>query len=105
VVINFDAPDTTKDLKPILKNFIERKNIRLNDRINIGYEDIYKLFGKKKFFLMKINVPKGNKFIYLERFNKNNKNILIEKSKKVVLRIKNKFLPLRLYERKGKLIC
>ena len=31
VVIYFDAPDTTKDLKPILKNFIERKNIRLND--------------------------------------------------------------------------
>lgn len=31
VVIDFDAPDTTKDLKPILKNFIERKNIRLND--------------------------------------------------------------------------
>ena len=31
VVIGFDAPDTTKDLKPILKNFIERKNIRLND--------------------------------------------------------------------------
>ena len=31
VIINFDAPGTTKDLKPILKNFIERKNIRLND--------------------------------------------------------------------------
>jgi hypothetical protein len=54
------------------------KNIRLNDKIDIGYEDIYKLFGEKKFFLMKINIPKGNKFMYLERFQKKNKNILIE---------------------------
>jgi hypothetical protein len=30
-VINFDAPDATKDLKPILKKFIEGKHIRLND--------------------------------------------------------------------------
>lgn len=65
------------------------KNIRLNDRINIGYEDIYKLFGKKKFFLMKINVPKGNKFIYLERFNKNHKNILIESWEHEVLLPRN----------------
>ena len=54
------------------------KNIRLNDKLNIGYEDIYKLFGEKKFFLMKINIPKGNKFIYLEHFNKSGKNIVIE---------------------------
>jgi len=54
------------------------KNIRLNNKIDIGYDDIYKLFGEKKFFLMKINIPKGNKFMYLERFQKKNKNILIE---------------------------
>jgi hypothetical protein len=54
------------------------KNIRLNNKIDIGYDDIYKLFGEKKFFLMKINIPKGNKFIYLERFQKKNKNMLIE---------------------------
>ena len=54
------------------------KNIRLNNKIDIGYDDIYKLFGEKKFFLMKINIPKGNKFIYLEHFNKHGKNILIE---------------------------
>ncbi len=54
------------------------KNIRLNDNIYIGYDDIYKLFGEKKFFLMKINIPKGNKFIYLENINKNGKNIVIE---------------------------
>ena len=54
------------------------KNITFNDKIDIGYEDIYKLFGEKKFFLMKINIPKGNKFIYLEHFNKSGKNIVIE---------------------------
>ena len=54
------------------------KNIRFNDKIDIGYDDIYKLFGEKKFFLMKINIPKGNKFIYLEHLNKQGKNILIE---------------------------
>ena len=31
VVINFDAPDATKDLKPMLRELTERKNIKLND--------------------------------------------------------------------------
>jgi len=65
------------------------KNIRLNDRLDIGYEDIYKLFGKKKFFLMKINIPKGNKFIYLEHFNKHGKNVLIENWEHEVLLPRN----------------
>jgi hypothetical protein len=65
------------------------KNIRLNDRINIGYDDIYKLFGEKKFFLMKINIPKGNKFVYLEHFNKHGKNILIESWEHEVLLPRN----------------
>ena len=65
------------------------KNIRLNDRLDIGYEDIYKLFGKKKFFLMKINIPKGNKFMYLEHFNKHGKNILIESWEHEVLLPRN----------------
>ena len=30
-IINFDAPDTTKDLKPKLQRFIEGKHIRLNN--------------------------------------------------------------------------
>lgn len=65
------------------------KNIRFNDKINIGYDDIYKLFGEKKFFLMKINIPKGNKFIYLEHFNKLGKNILIESWEHEVLLPRN----------------
>ncbi len=65
------------------------KNIRLNNKINIGYDDIYKLFGEKKFFLMKINIPKGNKFIYLEHFNKHGKNILIESWEHEVLLPRN----------------
>ena len=65
------------------------KNIRLNDKIDIGYEDIYKLFGEKKFFLMKINIPKGNKFMYLEHFNKHGKNILIESWEHEVLLPRN----------------
>jgi hypothetical protein len=65
------------------------KNIRLNDRIDIGYDDIYKLFGEKKFFLMKINIPKGNKFMYLEHFNKHGKNILIESWEHEVLLPRN----------------
>jgi len=35
VVINFDAPDTTKDLKPILKNFIEREIGYLIDDLHV----------------------------------------------------------------------
>ena len=65
------------------------KNIRFNDRLDIGYEDIYKMFGKKKFFLMKINIPKDNKFIYLEHFNKHGKNILIESWEHEVLLPRN----------------
>jgi hypothetical protein len=65
------------------------KNIRLNDKIDIGYNDIYKLFGEKKFFLMKINIPKGNKFVYLEHFNKHGKNILIENWEHEVLLPRN----------------
>lgn len=65
------------------------KNIRLNNKIDIGYDDIYKLFGEKKFFLMKINIPKGNKFIYLEHFNKHGKNILIESWEHEVLLPRN----------------
>ena len=53
------------------------RNIKINDKINIGYNDIYKLFGEKKFFLMKINMPKGNKFIYLENFKKIGKDFFI----------------------------
>ena len=65
------------------------KNIRLNDKLDIGYEDIYKLFGEKTFFLMKINIPKGNKFMYLEHFNKQGKNILIESWEHEVLLPRN----------------
>ena len=65
------------------------KNIRLNNKIDIGYDDIYKLFGEKKFFLMKINIPKGNKFMYLEYFNKSGKNILIESWEHEVLLPRN----------------
>lgn len=65
------------------------KNIRLNNKIDIGYDDIYKLFGEKKFFLMKINIPKGNKFIYLEHFIKHGKNILIESWEHEVLLPRN----------------
>jgi hypothetical protein len=65
------------------------KNIRFNDRLDIGYEDIYKMFGKKKFFLMKINIPKDNKFIYLEHFNKHGKNVLIENWEHEVLLPRN----------------
>ena len=35
VVIDFDAPDTTKDLKPILKNFIEREIGYLIDDLHV----------------------------------------------------------------------
>ena len=65
------------------------KNIRLNDKIDIGYDDIYKLFGEKKFFLMKINISKGNRFIYLEQLKKQEKNILIENWEHEVLLPRN----------------
>jgi hypothetical protein len=35
VIINFDAPDANKDLKPILEKFLERKNVKVNS-ISVG---------------------------------------------------------------------
>jgi hypothetical protein len=70
------------------------KNIRLNNKIDIGYDDIYKLFGEKKFFLMKINIPKGNKFMYLEYFSKNEKNTLISNWEHEILLPRNSKLKL-----------
>ena len=81
--INFSSKQLYKSQMNITKN------IRFNDRLDIGYDDIYKLFGKKKFFLMKINIPKGNKFMYLEHFNKHGKNILIENWEHEVLLPRN----------------
>ena len=70
------------------------KNIRLNNKIDIGYDDIYKLFGEKKFFLMKINIIKGNKFMYLEYFSKNGKNTLISNWEHEILLPRNSKLKL-----------
>ena len=70
------------------------KNIRLNNKIDIGYDDIYKLFGEKKFFLMKINIPMGNKFMYLEYFSKNGKNTLINNWEYEILLPRNSKLKL-----------
>ena len=35
VIINFDAPDADKDLKPILESFLERKDVKVNS-ISVG---------------------------------------------------------------------
>jgi hypothetical protein len=54
------ANPTWKSNKNINKKYINKPEITC--------DDLFELFGKKYFLLMKINIPKGNKFLYLDIF-------------------------------------
>ena len=45
-------------------------NKKYINKPEITCDDLFELFGKKYFLLMKINIPKGNKFLYLDIFPK-----------------------------------
>ena len=58
----------------LFKSNIKKKNMTVLGKENIACNNIYNMFGDKLFFIMKINIPKNNKFIYLERISKQNKS-------------------------------
>jgi len=43
-------------------------NKKYINKLQTTCDDLFELFGKKYFLLMKINIPKGNKFLYLDIF-------------------------------------
>lgn len=43
-------------------------NKKYANKLQTSCDDLFELFGKKYFLLMKINIPKGNKFLYLDIF-------------------------------------
>jgi hypothetical protein len=43
-------------------------NNKYINKLQTTCDDLFELFGKKYFLLMKINIPKGNKFLYLDIF-------------------------------------
>jgi hypothetical protein len=43
-------------------------NKKYVNKLKTTCDDLFELFGKKYFLLMKINIPKGNKFLYLDIF-------------------------------------
>ena len=46
----------------------KKNNKKYINKPEITCDDLFELFGKKNFLLMKINIPKGNKFLYLDIF-------------------------------------
>ena len=46
----------------------KKNNKKYLNKSEITCDDLFELFGEKYFLLMKINIPKGNKFLYLDIF-------------------------------------
>ena len=46
----------------------KNNNKKYVNKLKTTCDDLFELFGKKYFLLMKINIPKGNKFLYLDIF-------------------------------------
>jgi len=46
----------------------KNNNKKYVNKLQTTCDDLFELFGKKYFLLMKINIPKGNKFLYLDIF-------------------------------------
>jgi hypothetical protein len=53
---------------PIWTSHASRNNKKYANKLQTTCDDLFELFGKKYFLLMKINIPKGNKFLYLDIF-------------------------------------
>jgi len=47
----------------------KNSNKKYLNKLETTCDDLFELFGKKFFLLMKINIPKGNKFLYLDFFD------------------------------------
>jgi hypothetical protein len=59
-IYNFVIPKWTMSATSGNKKYI--------NKLQTTCDDLFELFGKKYFLLMKINIPKGNKFLYLDIF-------------------------------------
>ena len=53
-------------LGPRHSNYDKPNNKKYVNKLETTCDDLFELFGKKYFLLMKINIPKGNKFLYLD---------------------------------------
>jgi len=66
----------------------KKNNKKYINKPEITCDDLFELFGKKYFLLMKINIPKGNKFLYLDIFpfmGGNVKNNLVIEENEILL--------------------
>jgi hypothetical protein len=64
----------------------KNNNKKYINKLQTTCDDLVELFGKKYFLLMKINIPKGNKFLYLEFFaNPSEKNKILNSENEVLL--------------------
>lgn len=85
-----------QDIKSTMNKIDDIK--KSNEKISIVNNDsclqIIDEHGKKNFFLMKINIPKNNKILYLERFYKYQNNIVIENWENEILLPRNSTLKL-----------
>lgn len=60
-IYNFALPSQYASVKDNNKKYI--------NKLKTTCDDLYELFGKKYFLLMKINIPKGKKFLYFDIVN------------------------------------
>jgi len=58
------------------QNFNKKKEVSITNKIYC--DDIQNYFGKKHYYLMKINIPKNHKILYLEILHKKNKRTIIK---------------------------
>jgi len=64
------------------------ENKKYINKLQTTCDDLFELFGKKYFLLMKINIPKGNRFLYLDIFpftGRNVKNNLVIDENEILL--------------------
>lgn len=64
-----------------------------NDEVKMC-DNLARLFGEKYYFMMVINIPKGNKFIYLENFYKKDDEVYINNWENEILLSRNSKLKL-----------
>ena len=69
-----------------------KKEISVTDSIKC--QDIFKLFGEKYYYMMKIHIPKGQKLIYLESISKGEKDFYINNWENEILLPRNSKLKL-----------
>ena len=64
----------------------KKNNKKYVNKLQTTCDDLFELFGKKYFLLMKINIPKGNRFLYLDIFiNEWEKNKILNSENEILL--------------------